>query len=96
MEEAPGIDTGFSFRNMIVDILSFGLLTSSLTITFYSSLLLLASHFHMTSQAINLTITIYVIFQATSPLFLASISDHLDPRPCIFSHFSSMMPRALV
>lgn len=50
--------------------------TSSLTATIYLPLLpLLRTHFHVSSEAINLTLTVYIIFQAISPVIFGPLSD---------------------
>ncbi|MCJ1365438.1 hypothetical protein MMC16_004559 [Acarospora aff. strigata] len=65
------------------------MLVSPLTATIYLPLLpLLSTQFHVSLQAINLTVTVYIIFQALSPLFLASLSDHLGRRPLYLSTFA--------
>ncbi|KAK7550752.1 major facilitator superfamily domain-containing protein [Phyllosticta citricarpa] len=56
-------------------------ITSPLTATIYFPLLpLLATHFHTSSQAINLTLTLYIIFQALSPALFGPLSDALGRR----------------
>ena len=60
------------------------MLASPLTATIYLPLLpLLATAFNVTVQDINLTITLYVIFQAISPLIFATASDHFGRRPIL-------------
>ena len=50
-------------------ILGFSAITSGLTATIYFPLLpLLREQFHASAQAINLTLTVYVVFQAISPI----------------------------
>ncbi|KAJ4405276.1 hypothetical protein N0V82_010348 [Gnomoniopsis sp. IMI 355080] len=50
--------------------------TSSLTATIYLPLLpLLRSHFHVSSEAVNLTLTVYIVFQAISPVIFGPLSD---------------------
>jgi len=62
-------------------LLGFATITSPLTATIYFPLLpLLRVHFNTSAQAINLTITIYIIFQALSPAVFAPISDTLGRR----------------
>ncbi|KAL8713851.1 MAG: hypothetical protein Q9220_001996 [cf. Caloplaca sp. 1 TL-2023] len=69
-------------RRLIVFILIFTMLASPLTATIYLPLLpLLAAHFHVSLQAINLTLTLYIIFQALSPLLFATSSDTFGRRP---------------
>ena len=69
-------------RRLLIPILVLTMLASPMTATVYLPLLpLLASHFHVSNQAINLTITVYIIFQALSPAFFATLSDSLGRRP---------------
>jgi MFS family permease len=69
-------------RTVITILLGSAMLMSPLAATTYLPLLpMLSTHFHTSIQAINLTITVYVIFQAISPLLLASISDYFGRRP---------------
>lgn len=57
-------------------------ITSPLTATIYFPLLpLLRTHFHTSAQSINLTLTIYIIFQALSPAIFGPLSDSLGRRP---------------
>lgn len=73
--------TSFQKRILII-VLMLTMLASPLTATIYLPLLpSLAEHFDVSMQAINLTITIYIVFQAISPLLLATISDSLGRRP---------------
>ena len=76
-------------RSLIVALLGTTTLVSPLTATIYLPLLpLLVTHFRTSAQAINLTITVYIIFQALAPLFLASISDHSGRRPIYLTTFA--------
>ena len=69
---------------LITVILTATMLASPLTATIYLPLLpLLAKHFHVSVQAINLTITLYIIFQAISPLLFATASDSFGRRPIL-------------
>ncbi|KAI4236047.1 MAG: hypothetical protein L6R40_006293 [Gallowayella cf. fulva] len=71
-----------SQRRLITFILILTMLASPLTATIYLPLLpLLAEHFHVSLQAINLTLTLYIVFQALSPLFFATASDTFGRRP---------------
>lgn len=50
--------------------------TSSLTATIYLPLLpLLRAHFHISAEAVNLTLTVYIVFQALSPVLFGPLSD---------------------
>lgn len=71
-------------KRLITVILTSTMLASPLTATIYLPLLpLLATHFHVSTQAINLTITLYIVFQAISPLLFATASDSFGRRPVI-------------
>lgn len=57
---------------------------SPITATIYLPLLpLLADHFRTSLQAINLTITLYIISQALSPLLFSTASDTIGRRPIL-------------
>jgi MFS family permease len=69
-------------KGLLTIILAFAMLASPLTATIYLPLLpLLAIHFQVSIQDINLTITLYIIFQAIAPLIFATASDSLGRRP---------------
>lgn len=82
---APSVPyTTFTSRqkNLLTAILILTMLASPLTATIYLPLLpLLAAQFNVSIQAINLTITIYIVFQAVSPLLFATASDTFGRRP---------------
>ena len=62
-------------------LLGIATITSPLTATCYFPLLpLLRAHFKTSAQAINLTLTIYVIFQALSPAIFGPLSDSIGRR----------------
>ena len=93
-EEVQNVEedyTVFSKRQrwLIIILLGIAMLASPLTATMYLPLLpLLATKFHTSLQAINLTITVYVIFQALSPVLLSSPSDHFGRRPIYLFTFA--------
>ena len=63
-------------------LLGLATITSPLTATIYFPLLpMLRDHFHTSAQAINLTLTVYVIFQALSPAIFGPLSDSVGRRP---------------
>ncbi|MCJ1468277.1 hypothetical protein MMC07_006905 [Pseudocyphellaria aurata] len=69
-------------KRLIASLLGFTSLASPLTATIYLPIIpLLSAHFHASTQAINLTITLYIIFQALSPAVFATLSDTLGRRP---------------
>jgi len=71
-----------SQRQRLRPLLGLAAITSPLTATVYFPLLpLLRSHFGTTAQAINLTITLYIIFQAISPVIFGPLSDVHGRRP---------------
>ena len=62
-------------------LLGFATITSPLTATIYFPLLpLLRRQFDTSAQAINLTLTIYIIFQALSPAIFGPLSDSIGRR----------------
>lgn len=68
-------------RRFLTFLLSLTTITSPLTATIYLPLLpLLAQRLDTSAQAINLTITIYIVFQALSPAIFATLSDSLGRR----------------
>jgi multidrug resistance protein len=80
----PILYTTFTTRqkHFITVLLGYSTLASPLTATIYLPLIpLLSVHFHTSTQAINLTITLYIIFQALAPAIFATISDSLGRRP---------------
>ncbi|KAL8670997.1 MAG: hypothetical protein Q9168_004489 [Polycauliona sp. 1 TL-2023] len=78
-----------SQRRLVVCILILTMLASPLTATIYLPLLpILADHFHVSLQAINFTLTIYIVFQAISPLLFATASDTYGRRPIYLLTFS--------
>ncbi|KAL8684001.1 MAG: hypothetical protein Q9186_000031 [Xanthomendoza sp. 1 TL-2023] len=68
-------------RRLLTFLLGLTTIISPLTATIYFPLLPLLTHrLNTTAQAINLTITIYIIFQALSPAIFATLSDSLGRR----------------
>lgn len=81
--------TSFTPRRKVILtlVLTTTMLASPLTATLYFPLLpILATHFHTSLQAINLTIALYVIFQAISPLLFSTTSDTIGRRPTSTYH----------
>ena len=71
-------------RLYLTYLLGLVLLISTLTSTIYAPLLsMLSKHFSVSIQAINLTVTVYAIFQALSPAFFASLADTYGRRPTL-------------
>ena len=69
-------------KRLLTLLVGLGAITSPLTATIYLPLLpLLRQHFHTSAQAINLTLSIYVIFQAISPVIFGPYSDAFGRRP---------------
>ena len=76
-------------KRLITGVLILTMLASPLTATIYLPLLpLLAVQFNVSIQSINLTITIYVVFQAISPLLFATASDSFGRRPIYLVTFA--------
>ncbi|CAL8574486.1 hypothetical protein XPA_000445 [Xanthoria parietina] len=68
-------------RRLLTFLLGLTTIISPLTATIYFPLLpLLADRLNTSAQAINLSITIYIIFQALSPAIFATLSDSLGRR----------------
>ncbi|KAI4638559.1 hypothetical protein J4E93_009859 [Alternaria ventricosa] len=71
-----------SQRRQLRPLLGLAAITSPLTATIYFPLLpLLRIQFSTTAQAINLTITLYIVFQAISPVIFGPLSDVHGRRP---------------
>ena len=71
-------------KRFLTLVLTTTMFASPLTATIYLPLLpLLAKHFHTSLQAINLSVTLYVIFQAVSPLLFSTTSDTIGRRPVL-------------
>lgn len=76
-------------KRTLTVILVFTMLASPLTATIYLPLLpLLATEFKVSTQAINLTVTLYIVFQAVSPLLFATASDTIGRRPIYLTTYS--------
>lgn len=75
-------------KRYLTYLLGFLTLASSLTANIYLPLiLLLAEQYHTSAQAINLTITVYVIFQGISASFWSPLSDAFGRRPVLIITF---------
>jgi MFS family permease len=62
------------------------MILSTLTATIYFPLIpALSTHFHVSIQAINLTVTVYAICQAVSPGVFASLADSYGRRPILLA-----------
>lgn len=69
-------------KRLLTLLLGLATITSPLTATIYFPLLpLLRSHFNTSAQSINMTLTVYIIFQAISPAIFGPLSDTLGRRP---------------
>lgn len=83
--------TAFSlrYRWYLTFLLGYLCLASSLTANIYFPLLsLLADHYHTSIQAINLTITLYLVVQGIAPSIFSPISDTLGRRPVYLLSFA--------
>lgn len=75
-------------KRYITYLLGFLTLASSLTATVYFPLIpLLAEVYQTSTQAINLTITLYVVFQGITPSFWGPLSDSFGRRPVLMMTF---------
>lgn len=71
-----------SEKHLLTILLGFTTITSPLTsFIYFPLLLLLRTDFHTSAQAINLAITVYIVFQALSPAIFGPLSDSLGRRP---------------
>lgn len=71
-----------SEKSLLTLLLGLATITSPLTATIYFPLLpLLRTQFHTSAQSVNLTLTIYIVFQALSPAIFGPLSDNLGRRP---------------
>jgi multidrug resistance protein len=69
-------------KHLLTLLIGLATITSPLTATMYFPLLpLLREQFQASAQAINLTITIYIVFQALSPALFGPFSDSAGRRP---------------
>ncbi|TGJ86287.1 hypothetical protein E0Z10_g2477 [Xylaria hypoxylon] len=73
-----------NIRIFLTAFLGVVMILSTLTATIYFPLIpMLSSQLSVSIQAINLTVTVYVIFQAVSPGIFASLSDSFGRRPVL-------------
>lgn len=73
-----------SLRIYLTYLLGFIIILSTLTATIYFPLIpMLSSHFSVSIQAINLTVTLYAVCQAISPPLFASLADCYGRRPVL-------------
>ncbi|KAI0202639.1 major facilitator superfamily domain-containing protein [Astrocystis sublimbata] len=71
-------------RKFLIVFLGITMTLSTLTATIYFPLIpMLSTQLRVSIQEINLTVTVYVIFQAVTPAFFASLSDSFGRRPVI-------------
>ncbi|KAH6651737.1 hypothetical protein BKA67DRAFT_680044 [Truncatella angustata] len=82
---APYTTLGRTQRRCLTYLQGILCLVSSLSATIYFPLVpLLASQYNTSLQAVNLTITLYTIFQGLALSFWSPLSDHPGRRPVIF------------
>jgi MFS family permease len=76
-------------RRLLVALLGYLALASSLTANIYFPLIeLLAARYEVTTQAINLTITLFIVFQGIVPSFWSPLSDAWGRRPVYLATFT--------
>lgn len=76
-------------KRLLTYLLGYLCLASSLTATIYFPLInLLAQQYRASVQAINLTITLYIVFQGLAPSFWSPLSDVLGRRPVFLATFT--------
>lgn len=75
-----------AMRTYLTYLFGVVMILSSLTASIYSPLIpLLSKEFHVSIQAINLTNTVYSIFQGVSPGIFASLADAFGRRPVLLA-----------
>lgn len=73
-------------RIYLTYLLGFVIILSTLTATIYFPLIpMLSSHFSVSIQSVNLTVTLYAVFQGISPSFFASLADLQGRRPVLLT-----------
>lgn len=76
-------------RSLLVCLLGYLALASSLTANIYFPLIdLLAERYSVSTQAINLTITLFFVFQGIAPSFWSPLSDSFGRRPVYLATFT--------
>ncbi|KAH9909405.1 MFS general substrate transporter [Xylariomycetidae sp. FL2044] len=76
-------------RRSLTYLLGYLGLISSLSATIYFPLIpLLADQYHTSVQAVNLSITLYIVFQGLAPSFWSPLSDSLGRRPVFLATFA--------
>ncbi|KAH9909775.1 major facilitator superfamily transporter [Xylariomycetidae sp. FL2044] len=84
-------------RRLLVILLGYLALASSLTANIYFPLIdLLAVRYGVSVQAINLTITLYIVVQGIVPSFWSPLSDTLGRRPVYLATFTVFTIASLV
>ncbi|KAH9887158.1 MFS general substrate transporter [Xylariomycetidae sp. FL2044] len=87
--DVPYSDFTIRRRRYLVGLLGYVTLAPSLTATIYFPLINpLSEQFKVSIQDINLTITLYVVFQAISPALFAPLSDTFGRRPVLLINFA--------
>ncbi|KAI1123238.1 major facilitator superfamily domain-containing protein [Nemania abortiva] len=88
-QEFPHSVFSDSMITYLTYLLGYLSLASSLTATIYFPIIdLLAARYHTSVQAINLTITLYVVLQGIAPSFFSPLSDTLGRRPVFLVTFT--------
>ncbi|KAK0711964.1 major facilitator superfamily transporter [Lasiosphaeris hirsuta] len=76
-------------RSLLVCLLGYLVLASSLTANIYFPLIdLLAEQYGVSTQSINLTITLFFVFQGIAPSFWSPLSDSFGRRPVYLITFT--------
>ncbi|KAL4812644.1 major facilitator superfamily domain-containing protein [Aspergillus spinulosporus] len=95
-QQIPYTTFSQSQKHYFTYLMGYLTLASSLTATIYFPLIdLLSYHYNVSTQFINLTITVYVIFQAVLPAFWGPLLDTLGRRPVFLMTFSIYLAAAL-
>lgn len=88
-QEPPYTAFSITQQRVTIALVTLAALASPLTAILYLPLVPhLAAHFAVSIQRINLTITVYIVFQAIAPLLLSTHSDSFGRRPVYLVSFA--------
>jgi MFS family permease len=89
VQSAPYTVWSTRSRRLLVALLGYLALSSALTVTIYFPLIeVLAARYGVSTQAINLTITLYIVVQGIVPSLWSPLSDSWGRRPVYLASFT--------
>ncbi|ODV79977.1 MFS general substrate transporter [Suhomyces tanzawaensis NRRL Y-17324] len=68
---------------MVALLSASGIWSTLATSIYFPALPVIAEKFHVSTEAVNLSVVAYLLFQGVCPTLLASVSDHYGRRPCV-------------